>query len=177
MVFCQCMFVSETFVIYDLWYNDPLTSDKGHWTAFPSGASATFTSNGLVISGTSGTRQSKLNITYPSSYSAEYEIVALDRTYDDYITELGIEGIGLNSNSSKKFLFQLEKWTQTVTEYNGSLNVGDVVRWEYSNGTVSLYVNDVLIGSKSRNTNYSGFVINQFYSRGITFKNLKIYQL
>lgn len=128
----------------------------------------------MVISGTRDTHQKSLNITYPSNYSLEYEITDLNRTYDGYITELGIEGIGLNSNSSKKFLFQLDKWTQTVTEYNGSLNVGDVVRWEYSNGTVSLYVNDVLLGSKSRNTNYSGFVINQYQSRGITFKNLKI---
>ena len=170
-------FVTEIFVISDIHYYDSLTTDKGHWTAFLSGVSATFTSNGLVISGTNVTRQSKLNITYPSSYSVEYEIVALDRTYDDYITELGIEGVGLNSNSSKKFLFQLDKWSETVTEYNGSLNVGDVVRWEYSNGTVSLYVNDVLIGSKSRNTNYSGFVINQYRGRGITFKNLKIKEL
>lgn len=131
----------------------------------------------MVISGTSNTCQKSLNITYPSNYSLEYEITDLNRTYDGYITELGIEGVGLNSNSSKKFLFQLDKWTQTVTEYNGSLNVGDIVRWEYSNGTVSLYVNDVLIGSKSRNTNYSGFVINQFMGRGITFKNLIIHEL
>ena len=131
----------------------------------------------MVITGTSNTCQKSLNITYPSNYSLEYEITDLNRTYDGYITELGIEGVGLNSNSSKKFLFQLDKWTQTVTEYNGSLTIGDVVRWEYSNGTVSLYVNDVLIGSKSRNTNYSGFVINQFMGRGITFKNLIIHEL
>ena len=91
--------------------------------------------------------------------------------------ELGIEGVGLNSNSSKKFLFQLDKWSQSVSEYTGSLNSGDIVRWEYSNGTVSLYVNDVLIGSKLRNTNYSGFVVNQFNGRGITFKNLIIHEL
>ena len=130
-----------------------------------------------ISSSSNTSRQCSLNISYPSSYSVEYEITALGRTYDGYIVELGIEGVGLNSNSSKKFLFQLDKWTQTVTEYNGSLNVGDIVRWEYINGTVSLYVNDVLIGSKSRNTNYNGFVINQFMGRGITFKNLKIHEL
>ena len=131
----------------------------------------------MVITGTSNTCQKSLNINYPSNYSLEYEIVDLNRNYDGYITELGIEGVGLNSNSSKKFLFQLDKWTQTVTEYNGPLTIGDVIRWEYSNGAVSLYVNDVLIGSKSRNTNYSGFVINQYMGRGITFKNLIIHEL
>ena len=179
-----CGSVTGTVEILDLYYYDSLTSDKGNWTNWSqTGATRSFTSNGLSISGTNvgsastNTRQSKLNITYPSNYSVEYEIVALDRTYDGYIVELGIEGVGLNSNSSKKFLFQLDKWTQTVTEYNTPLTIGDVVRWEYSNGTVSLYVNDVLIGSKSRNANYSGFVINQFNSRGITFKNLIIHEL
>ena len=179
-----CGSVTDTVEILDLYYYDSLTSDKGNWTNWSqTGATRSFTNNGLSISGTNvgsastHTRQSKLNITYPSNYSVEYEIVALNRTYDDYIVELGIEGVGLNSNSSKKFLFQLNKWSQTVTEYNGSLNVGDIVRWEYINGTVSLYVNNVLIGSKSRNTNYNGFVINQYQSRGITFKNLIIHEL
>lgn len=171
------IFLQETYELEDLYLYDTLTSDKGYWV-FATGVSTTFTDNGLRISAnTDGERKSQLNITYPSNYCVECEIVALDRTSDGYITELCVEGVGLNSDSSNKYIFQLDRWVETVSQYNGALNTGDIIRFEYIGGTVSVYQNNTLIGVKSRNSNFNGFIINQYNRRGITFKNLKIKQL
>lgn len=169
---------SDEIQIDDLHYLDDLTSNKGYWGNWSSsGATAQFTSNGLQISGSGGSNKLyPLNIQYPTDYSVEYMITALNRDTGGYIAEGTIEGISLQCNNSTSYIYSLGNWDTSVS-YPSTLEVGDIIKFVKQSNIIYIYKNNVLLGSKTKNNSYNGFKINQYGPRGFTIKNLKIRQL
>ena len=92
--------------------------------------------------------------------------------------ECCVEGISLQSTTTNLYIYPFGNWQEsTLTTLDGSLSVGDIIKFTKQGNTISIYQNNTLLTSRNLNSNYTGFLLNTYNSRSITIKNLKIVKL
>ena len=165
---------SNTLTIEDCLLYDDCTTDKGYWDATHKlNATLSFSSDGIALNGTqSEEAYVLLDITYPTNYQLECEVTGFNKP-DGSTGVFGTGGILFaDIGSSKVAIYPFGNWSERA-EYTGTLNIGDILKFEVNNGTVSVYKNNTLIGSKSQVTP-TDFLIDTWSTRGISLKDLKI---
>ena len=167
--------VSESFVIQDIYLYDELTSEKHTWSKLGTNCSYSFSSNGLYVKGTSGGTYLKLDETLPSTYSIETEITGLESSGALKGGTFTCENTFMQSTSSNILIATMNGAEQTV---NQTYSVGDTIKIEYDGTNVKYYKNNSLLGSTGKGSGtYTGFLIRNVVTSGITIKNLKIRSL
>ena len=149
---------------------DPLTSDHSKFSG--SGLSASYSSNGLSVTGNTNSDSFYLyQGTLPSTFSIEYEFVGI--TYPSgtnvYSSEVYVKGVGFGKNKQSG-LFTTS--TGGLSYVSGSLTSGDIIKVEYNGSNGKFYINNTLITTISTSSGNTG--LKSHNQRNIQLKNLKI---
>lgn len=138
-IICRSL-LQETYEIEDLWYSDPCTSDKGHWTDT---TALQFDSNGMKVNCASG-HDTALNITYPSSdFSVECTIVEPNNPND---WTGAVHGFGTGvvcGNNSLRYWYDDNNGSYD-TESNARFYANDKIKIVVENGSTKIYFNGTL---------------------------------
>jgi hypothetical protein len=169
----DCMILSEIYVIEDCYVSDDATSDKGYWVKSGAGTlTSTFTNNGLEVSVSNTDAYYKMNTGFPLNFIVECKITDILRV-SGYMGEVMVNGICLQNNNNELYLYDTSNWGGHST-YAGTISINDIVKFVCDGSNVSVYLNNNLIGTKTKNSNYNGFYIKGCCNRGITVKDIKI---
>ena len=164
------VFLQETYEIEDCLVYDPLTTNNNLFSG--SGLSASYSSNGLSVTGNTNADSFYLyQGTLPSTFSIEYKFV--DITFESgtnrYSTEVYVKGVGLGKNNTNG-LFTTS--TGGLSWVSGSLTSGDIIKVEYNGSNVKFYINNTLITTLSTSSGNTGF--KTYNARNIQVKDMKI---
>ena len=116
-----------------MWYYDPCTSDKGHWTVTEG---LSFNSNGMRINPTS---DSDLNIEYPSNFSVELEIVEPNSNPTIWTSAIHCGGVGFVGNGTTSYWYKSDGTYRTTN--NAPIKTG-TIKIVVENGTSTIYYNN-----------------------------------
>lgn len=150
-----------------------MTSNDNLFSCSTSACNCSYSSNGLYGNHTGdGVAFYLLNSVPSGNHSVEFEIANLGYGHGNYCNCIIFDGIYLLQNSSNGY--QIRSLGESAQSWNTpKLAVGDKVRADMEDGTVKIYVNDVLKGTKTAYNTQTGLYFTES-SRSITVKNLKI---
>ena len=171
-------FVSETYVIEDCIYYDSQTTDKNRYTTTTGTASVTYSSNGLTVKGTvnSETRVENTALTLPSEYVASIQITgkAGSGSGTQYYGGFAFDDLLLDfKGTTKGITFYTLSTLTGLQEITYTLQNNDIVTIERENGTMKVYLNDVLKYTYAVSST-GKFVHRTYNNRSITCKDLKV---
>lgn len=183
--FCFLLiFVSEIFVIEDCIFYDSQTVDKSRYTVTSGGATISYSSDGVTITGTQQRDCYVKNtaLILPTSYSLEVTLTQLrgDTAASTNVTYYGglcFDNCLIDMASNKIDIYTLSSLS-LLTSISQSFSVGDVLKIEMSNGTMSIYKNNSLL--TTQNISSTGIYQHRSYKysnkegRSITAKDLTV---
>ena len=126
--------LQETYEIEDLWYSDPCTSDKGHWS---DNTGLTFDTNGMLI-----TKDTILDISYPSDYVVEFTLVEPTGSYNTWTGSPRCANVGVVGDNGGTLYYQTANPYSYSTEHR-RFSANDKIKFIVENGSATLYLNDV----------------------------------
>lgn len=171
-----CGSAENTVQIQDVFYYDPLTTDKNRYSIVSGSPVLTYSSNGLnVNTSVASVGLVKNNfLTLPSDYEAEITITHQTSSggcgicFDDWLLDSGATNLCATYKLST---------TTRLSNNLSKFNTNDVVKIVKQGTSIKYYLNDVL---KITNTISDDNHLQQFrtyQNRSTTFKNLKIHAL
>lgn len=175
--------VSETYELEDCYYFDPQTTNKNRYTVTSGGANISYSSDGVTITGTQATDSLVKNtaLTLPNSYSAEVTLTKLSGYTAGGQTQYGglcFDNCLIDMHSGQINIYTLSP-IALLTTINQGVSQGDVLKIEMDNGTMKIYINDVLKTTQS--ITHTGIhqhrtykPSNQNVGKSITAKDLKV---
>ena len=176
-IMMECMSLQETYVIEDILFYDSLTSDMGIWTKSSGTSIVSYNSNGLTFTG-NGQYQDQfltLNHTFMGDYCVSVTVTSIINGETSGIVVDGVffENCGY-SQSQRGTLGDSSTWERISPQIQNN----DVVSLHKIGNEVKIYLNNVLLSTKTINSEYVGVVMLKTYvSRTFTIKNLKIKEL
>ena len=151
-----------------------MTSDDGYWIASGGNRTITYSSDGCKVLGTGNSdgfyKLDETKVSMPSTFYCEFDITeATEGAYSES-TDFVVGNISIRKQSNKLYVSQLSGGST----YNGTFPSYPIhVRVEYGSSTVSVYVNDSLLGTTwSPSYQYIGF--KTYSQRSMTVKNVEI---
>jgi hypothetical protein len=171
----QGSLVSEICVIQDCILYDGLTSDSGKWTV-PSGVTSTYSSDGWRVSA-NAYKQIKLTEKLTSDCSVEFTVADYSSTRDMAIIVYAYTNGETTPNQQilTGGSTVASDWKVLGSTIDHNMIKGGVYRIEYTNSTLKVYENDVLLGSASNNVGLpTRFEFHTSSNRWAIYKDLKI---
>ena len=140
------IFVSKTYELFDADYYDSQTSDKSRYTVQTGGATISYSSDGVTITGTQAidTLVKNTALTLPTNYVASVKLMNFngDGTTKNY-GGVCFDNLLIDFQSNKINYYKLSPLT-SLGNTTYTLQQGDVLKVEMNNGTMKVYVNNVL---------------------------------
>lgn len=171
-----CSSLEDTIEIDDLFYYDPLTTDKNRYSIVSGSPALTYSSNGLNVNTSVAQIGLVKNnfLTLPSDYEAEITVI--------YVTSNARTGICFDDlliagGDSNTGIYKLSTTTRQSNITNSTYRAGDVVKIRKQGSTFTYYLNDVQkwTGTISDDNHLQQF--RTYQNRSTTFKDLKIREL
>ena len=159
-------------------YKSNMTINDNRWT--PSGqVTIRYDNNGCTVNGTAMSdiyytlNTNNLNITTP--FVAEFDIVAYTLGYSNDSTEFIVHNAKLLFENSKLQLRPTNNNDNNVAIKN-TFTLPLHIKIKVETNTITVYVDDILFGSVSTNSNYQNIQYKTYNNRSLTIKNLFIYK-
>lgn len=171
-----CSSLEDTIEIDDLFYYDPLTTDKNRYSIVSGSPVLTYSSNGLNVN----TSVSQIGLiknnflTLPSNYEAEITITSQTANagcgicFDDWLLDSGASSICST--------YKLSTTTRLSTNLT-KFNTGDTVKIVKQGTSIKYYLNNVLKCTDTISNDNHLQHFRTYQNRSTTFKNLKIHEL
>lgn len=157
--------LQETYEIEDLWYYDPCTSDKGHWS---DNTGLAFDINGMLI-----TKETILDISYPSAYVVEFTLVEPTGSYYTWTGGVQCANVGVIGANTDVYWQTINPYDY-YTERGNRFVAGDKIKFVVENGSASIYLNDVLKRTVTATNNKFKIVSSPDNANHLKIKDLTI---
>lgn len=168
--------LSETYSIQDCYYYDSQTVDKQRYSITSGSASLTYSSNGLNVKGTTSSNTIVENnmLSLPTNYVAEVTIGGKNGSGADslYFGGFVFDNILLDFGNTYSYVYSYSPITK-IGDLGAVINMGDKIRLEKDNGSMRIYLNDVLKTTQSTTTT-GKFLHRTYNNRSLTIKDLKV---
>ena len=160
-------------------YYDSQTTNLNRYTVQTGTATLTYDTNGLTVKGTKNadTYVENTVLTLPTDYSLECTLTARSGPSAStvYYGGLCVDDLLIDFSSANIKFYTLSNLSQ-ISQINEVIQANDVLRFERENGTMKVYINDVL--KLTQSVNHNGKIQYRMYmNRSLTVKDLKVLEL
>ena len=182
----ECMSLQETYEVWDYYYYDSQTVDKSRYSVTTGSANISYSNDGVTISGAVArdTLVKNTALTLPTNYMAEITLTNLN---GESIPSKGLAygGLCFDNLLIDMYTTQIDLYLlnslSSLSTINTGVSNGDVIKIEMNNGTMKVYINNVLKATET--VNNTGVFQNRTFKNGngparsITSKDLKVLEL